>query len=242
MKQLKNTIRIIKYAMSSFVRRRMDSTEQSLFAREHIIKRTIANIIIDKFNGDKGQNTSPYFLGFGLIHYALIRNTKPKLVLCIGSRRGYVPALCALACKENLIGHVDFVDAAYDDKTPEKHWSGTGFWNTKESIHLFDIINVASQITLYKTTSKNYAKQFPQKHYDYVYIDGDHSYEGVKKDFQLFWPGLNPGGFCIFHDIVAHGYIGKGKFGVWKFWNELPNVHKITFPFPKESGLGILQK
>jgi hypothetical protein len=213
-----------------------------LFVGEHLISRTIANIIINKFNGDKGQNTTSYFLGFGLIHYAIIRNTKPKRVLCIGSRRGYIPALCALACKENQIGHVDFVDASYDENMPDKNWSGTGFWNTKESLHHFDIVNVSSWITLYKTTTTEFAKQFSKRKYDYIYIDGDHSYDGVRRDYEYFWPRVKLGGFCVFHDIVAHGYLGKGKFGVWKFWKELPKAHKIEFPFPHESGLGILQK
>lgn len=242
MKQLNNNLRIIKYTIASFIRRKINPAEQALFTSEHVIKRIFVNILINKFNGDHGQNASRYFLGFGLIHYSFIRNTKPKNVLCIGSRRGFIPAMCALACKENGVGHVDFVDASYDDKTPEKHWSGTGFWNTKESVHHFDIIDISPWITLYKITSEEYSKQYFRKKYDYVYIDGDHSYEGVKKDFNLFWPNLNKMGFCIFHDIVARGYIGKGKFGVRKFWQELPEAHKISFPFPKESGLGILQK
>lgn len=35
---------------------------------------------------------------------------------------------------------------------------------------------------------------------DAVYIDGDHSYEGVKNDLRAFWPKVRPGGIIAGHD------------------------------------------
>ena len=35
---------------------------------------------------------------------------------------------------------------------------------------------------------------------DILFIDGDHSYEGVKLDFELFSPLVNPGGYIVFDD------------------------------------------
>jgi predicted O-methyltransferase YrrM len=93
-------------------------------------------------------------------------------------------------------------------------------------------------------TSAEFKKNYPQCLYDYIYVDGDHSYEGVKLDYNLFWPNLIEGGLMVFHDVIVKGFFeqGKCKYGVYKFWEELNNRHKITFPFPKNSGLGILQK
>ena len=36
---------------------------------------------------------------------------------------------------------------------------------------------------------------------DYLFIDGDHSYDGVKADFEQFAPLVRPGGLIAFHDI-----------------------------------------
>ena len=57
---------------------------------------------------------------------------------------------------------------------------------------------------------------------DFLFIDGDHSYEGVKRDFADYAPLVRPGGLIAFHDIVPGG---PGKHGdpggVPIFWREL---------------------
>lgn len=42
---------------------------------------------------------------------------------------------------------------------------------------------------------------------DFIYIDGDHSYEGVKKDIELYWPKVRKGGVFGGHDFCPkiHG-------------------------------------
>lgn len=48
--------------------------------------------------------------------------------------------------------------------------------------------------------SYDIAKTFDKK-VDFIFIDGDHSYEGVKKDVDLWVPKLNPGALIVMHDI-----------------------------------------
>ena len=200
--------------------------------------------IINIYDGYKGQNTNinKSFIGFGLIHYSLIRNIRAKNILCIGSRKGFIPVILALACKDNHYGKVYFVDAGYDKNESDKHWSGIGFWKDNDPKKHFDKVGVEKYIDTFVMTSNEYKSKFNTKQYDYIYIDGDHSYKGVKLDYNLFWPKLNKNGFMVFHDVIAKGYLDKGLFGVHRFWNEIKNNHSVVFPFPKDSGLGILQK
>lgn len=201
--------------------------------------------ILEYFQADDGHNLSinKTFLGFGLIHYSLIRNTKPKRVLCIGSRFGFIPSICAFACKDNGEGIVDFVDAGFDKDHP-KSWTGVGFWKKIHPEKHFSFSGLNFWINNYIMLSQEFMKKYPKRKYEYIYIDADHSYEGVKKDYQLFWPKLTKGGFMVFHDVAMKGRDSDtGQvYGVWKFWQELKNSNKITFPFPKDSGLGVLQK
>ncbi len=41
---------------------------------------------------------------------------------------------------------------------------------------------------------------------DFCYIDGDHSYNGVKRDINAFWPKLKSGGIMAFHDFDNPAY------------------------------------
>lgn len=52
-------------------------------------------------------------------------------------------------------------------------------------------------------TSEDAARLFKKESLDFVYIDGDHNYEFVKKDIKLYWPKIKKGGILGGHDITA---------------------------------------
>lgn len=66
---------------------------------------------------------------------------------------------------------------------------------------------------------------------DVLLIDGDHSYDGVRRDFELYVPLVRPGGLVILHDIVQdHGQrfgqpTTSSTGGVPRFWNEVKLQH-----------------
>jgi len=74
---------------------------------------------------------------------------------------------------------------------------------------------------------------------DFLFIDGDHSYEGVKKDFEMYGPLVKSGGVVAFHDIVdgPEAFVG----GVPRFWKEIKNNYKHDELVEnwKQGGLGI---
>ena len=55
----------------------------------------------------------------------------------------------------------------------------------------------------------------------FLFIDGDHTYEGVKRDFKMYSSLVKEGGIVAFHDIVEHDPRSSCK--VNKFWQE---IHK----------------
>jgi predicted O-methyltransferase YrrM len=54
------------------------------------------------------------------------------------------------------------------------------------------------------------------KKLDFLFIDGDHRYEGVRRDFEMYSPLVRSGGLLAFHDIAQ-----SGELEVCKFWDEV---------------------
>ncbi len=184
-------------------------------------------------------------LGYGFVHYSLIRLMKAKRVLAIGSKYGYIPAVCAMACKDNNRGVVDFVDASYDyTKWPQdkNHWGGVGFWHKVDAEKYFGKMGLNQYLKFHLMTSQEFSQKNSGRKWDYVYIDGDHSYKGVKNDFKLFYPKLSVGGYLSFHDIYTKD-LGDLEYGVNTFWEEIKAGDKYqAIEFPGKIGLGMIKK
>jgi len=70
---------------------------------------------------------------------------------------------------------------------------------------------------------------------DLIHIDGRHSYEDVRHDYESWLPRLSPHGIVLFHDIA----VKDRDFGVWKLWEELASG-TASFSFQHGHGLGVL--
>lgn len=74
---------------------------------------------------------------------------------------------------------------------------------------------------------------------DCLYIDGDHTYEGVKEDFEMYSALLNNRALIAFHDIAPNPPEPGAQ--VNKFWNEIKNnyQHNEIIENRGQSGAGI---
>src|SRR5208282_1825642 len=59
---------------------------------------------------------------------------------------------------------------------------------------------------------------------DYLFIDGDHTYEGVQRDFRMYSPLVRSGGIVAFHDIATHTQGSDCQ--VAQFWNDIKNGYE----------------
>lgn len=137
------------------------------------------------------------YMGAGIMYFSVPYFLKAETCVCLGSGGGYVPRLmtdCMWELQEtNMIdmGEVYVVDAT-NSVNGEVDWSdGDSFLREKFNPKF---LNTTTEDAFYNFFVKRDIK------IDYLHIDADHTYEGVKKDFELYSTLMNENGIISIHD------------------------------------------
>tara|TARA_B100000073_G_C23618303_1_gene527434 strand:- start:105 stop:806 length:702 start_codon:yes stop_codon:yes gene_type:complete len=137
------------------------------------------------------------YMGAGIMYFSIPYFLKAKTCVCLGSGGGFVPRLmtdCVWELQEtNMIdvGEVYVVDAT-NSVNGEVDWSESDSFLREKFNPKF--LNTTTEDAFYNFFVKRDIK------IDYLHIDADHTYEGVKKDFELYSALLNENGIISIHD------------------------------------------
>jgi len=152
---------------------------------------------------------------------SILEKVKPKVILEIGTARGGTLFLFSnIAHEEAILISVDLFQSI------EKRILFKYIKKEKQKIFL-----IQGDSHSIKTLRKIEGILRDDK-VDFLFIDADHSYEGVKKDFEMYSPLVRKGGIIAFHDIIPDYYTKYGiKTDLWagevyKFWNEIKGKYK----------------
>lgn len=208
-------------------------------------------------------------MGDGMVVYSLIQHMRAKNCVVIGSGGGYIPRIVTQA-------RLDLHSQGIFEGDSDYNWGDIG------STYVVDACNgvggpndLENEDSFYRTHFyPRFIKSTSEQAYydffvrqeikiDFLFIDGDHSYEGVKKDFSLYSRLLSEHGTIIIHDtdseyektlIVSedskkdhYPFDGPSKF-VKELeenseWN-LINLHnfRILMHKPSSSGITIINR
>lgn len=107
--------------------------------------------------------------------------------------------------------------------------------NVKNILNFYNKDEKYADWNLHVDFSYNLVKKWPEieaKPIEILFIDGDHNYEAVKKDFDDWFPLVKNGGYILFHDSRKElgtpiDAFNRGWVGPTKLANELNNLDKV---------------
>jgi predicted O-methyltransferase YrrM len=138
-------------------------------------------------------------LGLGWIYYGLTRVIRPQTIVVIGSYRGFTPLVFAKALADNLEGgNVLFIDPSFVDD----------FWKSPQAVREHFARFGATNIEHFLMTTQQFAQSEVYRSLDkigIVFVDGYHSKEQARLDYEVFEQLLEPNGVMLFHDSARCG-------------------------------------
>lgn len=163
-----------------------------------------------------------------------VAGIEPRNVMEIGSwKGGLFHVFCNIANNDGLKVSVD--TDAYGDLTgtiDERNLMMHGWAN---NVHT--IIGDSHS----PSTKANVVNLLQGEKFDFIFIDGDHSYFGVKLDYEMYRDLVRPGGWIAFHDINSTAYSISANCLVSRLWEEIDG-HKVTFTMQREwGGIGLVR-
>jgi predicted O-methyltransferase YrrM len=148
----------------------------------------------------------------------IIAKNPPKSVLEIGTANGgTLFLLTRMAQDDALITSVDLPGGKFGGGYPKwKEFVYKSFAKNNQKINLLRANSHEKQ------TFNMVSDIFKKQKIEFMFIDGDHTYEGVKEDFLTYQALLADNALVMFHDIVPHF---NPIYGVEKFWNEIKHQY-----------------
>src|SRR5205823_9002003 len=154
------------------------------------VRRVLRRVRISRINFNSGLGDSANLL------YGLVRSMKPETCVEIGSARGKSACYIGLALTENARGRLYAID-------PHRQTDWNDANSPADTLEAFRAnvvaLGLSEHVIIVRSTSEEAARNW-QSRIDLLFLDGDHSYDGVKRDWDLFVPYVKPFGIVVFHD------------------------------------------
>ncbi|MBX9778615.1 MAG: class I SAM-dependent methyltransferase [Xanthobacteraceae bacterium] len=190
-----------------------------------------------------GQSVEDANLGLGWIYYGLARLIRPTTAVVIGSYRGFAPLVLGKALTDNRNGgQVIFIDPSMIDD----FWKDPG--NVSAHFARFGVTNVKH----FLMTTQQFAQTADYRSLSQlglVFVDGYHSEEQARFDYETFQHLLSPDGVVLLHDTAncevsrVYGHDRAYQRRVKVFVDQLQQDATLqVFDLPFDQGVTLVRK
>lgn len=187
-----------------------------------------------------GQDPQRQDLGLGWTYYGLARSLRPRLAVVIGSWRGFVPLLIAQAIQDGGYGgRLIFIDPSLVDD----HWRG-------DVMAYFAGFGITC-IEHHRQTSQAFIArdEFSALTVDLLFVDGLHTDEQCRLEYEAFEPRLSENALTFFHDSTSRVHsrlYGEDKaytHTVWRYMEELRQREDLeVLELPISQGVTLVRR
>jgi predicted O-methyltransferase YrrM len=206
-----------------------------------VAKRYTPEEAVDFADKGLGGFIRPSQVRWEIINLAkIVDELKPKTVLEVGTSRGGTFFIWARLASPDA--HLVSIDLPGGENTwAYPRWKEQFYRRFASKDQRIDLLRGDSQKQEMVDRLKNILQGVQV---DFLFIDADHAYEGVKKDYELYSPFVHKGGMIAFHDIALHAPITNCR--VKDLWDEVKTNPRYRYqefvenPEQGAYGIGVL--
>ena len=181
----------------------------------------------------RSQRTGVESAWYGHVPFAhwIVVACRPRILVELGTHNGVsYAAFCEALARFGGDSRAYAVDTWQGDEHAG-HYGDEVYWELRR----FHDERFAGFSELLRCTFEDALPYFADGSVDLLHIDGFHTYEAVRGDFEAWRPKLSDRAVVLFHDTNMR----ERGFGVWRLWAELRERHP-GFEFLHGHGLGVL--
>jgi predicted O-methyltransferase YrrM len=166
--------------------------------------------------------------------FELVRAARPRVVLEIGLDFGGTFFLWSRAAAPNA--HLLAIDTKPVGRF--EAWSPFSLVRRGFAVGSQRVTLIMDSDSHSESTLRRVMALLDGRSVDFLFIDGDHSHDGVWQDFNMYSPLVAPGGLIAFHDVSPNP--AEWTKGVARFWREFTAKHETEETVVNdEPGFGI---
>ena len=203
----------LMYRISKNRLRRLSEKEKSI---EDIVDTTFSYYGLGNYLTIQSQQIKSEIIGLA----KLVANKNPRTIVEIGTVHGGTLYIWSRINYDTpkIIVSIDLPGGPYGGGYPKQKEKFYSDFNTNNTLHLI-------RADSHQASTKNILRDCLQgKKIDYLFLDGDHTYDGVRMDFNLYKEFINDKGIVAFHDILPNKR--HPECGVHEFWEEISREYE----------------